>query len=411
MVPFYTPSAVSVSPMHKLDYQLPQEFLAMPRRLLPLVLALAAGSAQAAVPPCGSPTLDEQVAALMSRHDIPGMAVAVVSHGELCVSHFGVTSRDTGVAVGDDTLFEIGSVTKTLTSVLAAWVHQQGGFDWGERVASIEPRLAGNPVGETTLVELATYTAGGFPLQFPDGISQDNVLDYYRNWQPAFAPGSQRLYSNPSIGLFGELAARHHGLPYGELMQERILPTLGLEQTWLEVPEARRGDYAQGYNRDGDPLRLNPGVMDAQAYGIKTTAGDLARFVQANLAAYHQDDPMSRALLATQHGYAAIGEMHQGLSWESYALPVSLASLQAGTTAEMALEPQPATLLAPPLDTIGGDPQPARWYHKTGSTHGFGAYAAFIPAREQGIVILANKGYPNGERVEAAWRILAALEE
>ncbi|WP_355660916.1 class C beta-lactamase [Halomonas salifodinae] len=383
----------------------------MPTRLLPLVLALAAGSAQAAVPPCDSPTLDEQVAALMSHHDIPGMAVAVVNHGELCVSHFGVASRDTGLAVGDDTLFEIGSVTKTLTSALAAWVHQQGGFDWGDRVASIEPRLAGSPVGETTLVELATYTAGGFPLQFPDGVSEDSVLDYYRNWQPAFAPGSQRLYSNPSIGLFGELAARHHGLPYGELMQERILPTLGLEQTWLEVPEAQRGDYAQGYNRDGDPVRLNPGVMDAQAYGIKTTAVDLARFVQANLAAYHRDDPMSRALLATQHGYAAIGEMHQGLSWESYALPVSLDTLQAGTTAEMALEPQPATLLDTPLDTIGGDPQPERWYHKTGSTNGFGAYAAFIPARERGIVILANTNYPNGERVAAAWRILATLEE
>ncbi|GEK46838.1 beta-lactamase [Bisbaumannia pacifica] len=378
----------------------------MPGRLLPLALTLAAGAAQAAVSPCDSPTLDEQVMALMSRHDIPGLSVAVVDHGELCVSHFGVASRDTGLAVGDDTLFEIGSVTKPLTSVLAAWVHQQGGFDWGDRVASIEPRLAGSPVGETTLVELATYTAGGFPLQFPDGISQDNVLDYYRHWQPAFAPGAQRLYSNPSIGLFGELAARHHGQPFSELMQAQVLPTLGLEQTWLEVPEARLGDYAQGYGRDDTPVRLNPGVMDAQAYGIKTTAIDLGRFVQANLAAYHQDDPMSRALLATQHGYAAIGEMHQGLGWESYALPVSLDSLRAGTTAEMALEPQPATL----LDTTG-DPRPARWYHKTGSTNGFGAYAAFIPAQERGIAILANKGYPNGERVEAAWHILAALGE
>lgn len=375
----------------------------MSSRLLPLALAVAAGSAQAAAGPCHDTTMDQQVETLMTRHDIPGVSVAMVDHGKVCVSHYGVASRDTGATVDDATLFEIGSVSKTFTSVLAAWAHQQGGFEWHDTVASIEPDFDGSPIGEVSMIELATYTAGGLPLQFPEGVTARNAHDYYASWQPEYPPGTQRLYSNPSIGLFGELASRSRDIAFEALMQQRVLPALGLEHTWLEVPKDRARHYAQGYNGDDEPVRVNPGAMDAQAYGIKTTALDLVRFVQANIDAHRRDDSISRVLLETQHGYATVGDMQQGLGWESYALPVSLDTLQAGTTSEMALSPQPARL----LDTEG-DPQPQRWYHKTGSTGGFGAYAAYMPAREQGIVILANKGYPNEERVEAAWRILTS---
>ncbi|MCL7197614.1 serine hydrolase, partial [Escherichia coli] len=53
----------------------------------------------------------------------------------------------------------------------------------------------------------------------------------------------------------------------------------------------------------------------------------------------------------------------------------------------------------------------AGWYNKTGSTGGFSTYAVFIPAKNIAVVMLANKWFPNDDRVEAAYRIVQALDK
>ena len=62
-----------------------------------------------------------------------------------------------------------------------------------------------------------------------------------------------------------------------------MFPALGLEQTHLDVPEAALAQYARGYGKDDRPLRVGPGPLDAEGYGVKTSAADLLRFVDANL--------------------------------------------------------------------------------------------------------------------------------
>jgi beta-lactamase class C ACT/MIR len=85
--------------------------------------------------------------------------------------------------------------------------------------------------------------------------------------------------------------------------------------------------------------------------------------------------------------------------------PVDAKTVVGGSDNKVALAPLPVAEVNPPAP-----PVKASWVHKTGSTGGFGSYVAFIPEKQLGIVMLANKSYPNPARVEAAYRILDALQ-
>ncbi len=97
--------------------------------------------------------------------------------------------------------------------------------------------------------------------------------------------------------------------------------------------------------------------------------------------------------------------MYQGLGWEILNWPVDAKTVVDGSDNKVALAPLPAVEVNPPAP-----PVKASWVHKTGSTGGFGSYVAFIPEKQIGIVMLANKSYPNPARVEAAYHILEALQ-
>lgn len=108
--------------------------------------------------------------------------------------------------------------------------------------------------------------------------------------------------------------------------------------------------------------------------------------------------------MATHTGYFQAGPMTQDLIWEQYPYPVDAQKLLAGNSYAMIFEATPVTRISPPER-----PRQDVWINKTGSTNGFGAYVAFIPAKQLGIVILANKSYPIDARVTTAYRILTLL--
>lgn len=346
--------------------------------------------------------VDGAIGPLMTQHRIPGMAVAVTQDDRAYVFTYGVASRETLAPVTEHTLFEIGSISKVFTATLATYAQASGRLKLSDPPGKHLPRLKGSAIDRATLLQLGTYTAGGLPLQFPDSVSGDAaVLAYFRDWQPLAAPGAVRAYSNPSIGLLGLATASALGEPFAQAMQTRIFAAFGMTRSHVRVPPGAMADYAWG-DREGRPVRMNPGPLDAETYGIKTTAGDLLRFVRANIDPGGLDVLMRRAVMATQIGHVRAGPLVQGLGWEQYGDPVSREWLLGGNAAEMLFEPQPAQRLA-------ATPQGPRLYNKTGSTGGFGAYVAFVPARRIGIVMLANRNVPIPARVEAAWTILDGL--
>ncbi|MCJ8203031.1 class C beta-lactamase [Pseudomonas sp. RGM2987] len=352
-------------------------------------------------------TVNAVIQPLMKQQDIAGMAVAITYDGQRHYFNYGVASKDTKQPVTEQTLFEIGSVSKTFTATLGAYAQALGKLSLSDPASRFAPELRGSAFDGVGLLDLATYTSGGLPLQFPqDADHADRMFGYYKNWKPLYPAGTQRLYSNPSIGLFGYLAARSLERPFDDVMEHMLMPGLGLEHSYVQVPKAQWGRYAQGYAKDGKPVRVGPGALDSEAYGVKTSSSDLIRFIEVNLRPEKLDADLSKAIATTHTGFYKVEGMTQGLGWEIYPYPVSLDELLVGNSSKMAFEPHKVQAIEPPR------PAPDNaWINKTGSTGGFGAYAAFIPGKNMGIVLLANKNYPNEERVKAAYRILSALEE
>jgi beta-lactamase class C len=231
------------------------------------------------------------------------------------------------------------------------------------------------------------------------------MIGYYQHWQPRFPPGEQRLYSNPSLGLFGYVAAKSLGQPFDDLMEKTLFPKLGLKSSYIKVPLDQMNRYAQGYTKDNSLARLGPGAMASEAYGVKTTARDLLHFVRLNIKPQVLEPALQQAIDLTHTGYYQAGQLTQSLGWELYPYPVTLNSLLEGNSAQMVLAPHKANWFKTPRP-----PQVDLLINKTGSTNGFGTYVAYVPAKQVGIVLLANKNYPIPTRVKAAYEVLSALE-
>ncbi|AXF16756.1 class C beta-lactamase [Paraburkholderia caledonica] len=361
----------------------------------------AAGATDGAI----KAAVDSAIEPLMAKYHVPGMAIGVIANGKTYVFDYGAASLQTGKPVAQRTLFEIGSVSKTFTATLAAYAQLNGQLKLSDETQKYLPSLRGSAFGKVSLLNLGTHTPGGLPLQVPDDIHDNaQLLQYFNAWKPAYAPGTYRTYANPGIGTLGLITARSMGQDFAPLIEQHMFPALGMRSSYIHVPTAKMSDYAQGYTKDGAPVRMKGGVLADEAYGVKTTAADMVRFVQANMNLIDVDSKLQRAITATHTGYFTAGVLTQDLIWEQYAYPVALSTLHEGNAPAMAVTPTPAAAIDPPLP-----PQQNVWINKTGSTNGFGTYVAFVPQKRVGIVLLANKNFPIEERVSAAYRIMSAL--
>ncbi|WP_210185113.1 class C beta-lactamase [Sinorhizobium sp. NFACC03] len=349
--------------------------------------------------------VDKAIRPIMGEYKVPGMAIAVTVDGQHYFVNYGVASKETKAPVTENTLFELGSISKTFAGTLASYAQVLGKLSFDDHPGKYIPDLSGSAIDKATLLNLATYTAGGLPLQFPDEVkSNADMLTYFSNWKPGAEPGKERRYSNPSIGLFGHAAGLAMGSNFATALETELFPKLGLKHSYVTVPRSAMGSYAWGYGKADKPIRVNPGMFDAEAYGVKSSAADMIRFVEANIQPEQFDGPVRKALEGTHIGYFDTGKMIQSLGWEQYPYPVSLERLLDGNSGTMAMEANPATALNPPKRPDG-----ATLYNKTGSTSGFGGYVAFVPEKKIGVVMLANRNFPNPERIKAVHAILKTL--
>jgi len=341
----------------------------------------------------------------MAKYSIPGVAVGITVAGKAYVFSYGVASTETRKPVTRDTLFEIGSVTKTFTATLASYAQVTDHLFLSDKTSKYLPALQNSKFGDVSLLNLGTHTSGGLPLQVPDNLrNNDELIQYLKDWRPTYEPGTYRTYSNLSIGTLGLIAAKSMRQGFVTLVEQRLFPALGMRSSYINVPQAKMADYAQGYTKENAPIRMATGVLSSEAFGIKATASDMVRFMEANMNSIRLDKKFQRAVTETHTGYFKAEPMTQDLIWEQYQYPVALKTLLEGNSPAIIFNATVVTEIHPPEG-----PRVGFWNHKTGSTNRFGAQVPVLPEMRLGPIILANKNYPIEERVTIAYKILTAL--
>ncbi|TPT62209.1 ADC family extended-spectrum class C beta-lactamase [Acinetobacter baumannii] len=348
--------------------------------------------------------VDQNFKPLLEKYDVPGMAVGVIQNNKKYEMYYGLQSVQDKKAVNSSTIFELGSVSKLFTATAGGYAKNKGKISFDDTPGKYWKELKNTPIDQVNLLQLATYTSGNLALKFPDEVKTDQqVLTFFKDWQPKNPIGEYRQYSNPSIGLFGKVVALSMNKPFDQVLEKTIFPALGLKHSYVNVPKTQMQNYAFGYNQENQPIRVNPGPLDAPAYGVKSTLPDMLSFIHANLNPQKYPADIQRAINETHQGFYQVNTMYQALGWEEFSYPATLQTLLDSNSEQIVMKPNKVT-------AISKEPS-VKMYHKTGSTTGFGTYVVFIPKENIGLVMLTNKRIPNEERIKAAYAVLDAIKK
>jgi len=314
--------------------------------------------------------LHERITEAMERLHVPGVAAGVIHDGAEHVAAFGVTNVDYPAPVVEDTLFQIGSTTKTLTATVALRLVDMGKLDLDAPVRSYLPdlRLADEATAASvTTRHLLIHTGGWSGDHFLDtGRGEDALTSYVASLAglPQLTPlGQVWSYNNAAFSLVGRVIEAIVGKPYETVARELALDPLGMRHSFYLPEEVMVHSFAVGHNVvDGEPRVATPWNMPRginPAGGLASSARDQLRY-----ARFHMGD-----------GTAADGT--RVLSRESIAL-MQTPTVQASDDERMGL--------AWFIRDSGG----VRTVRHGGGTYGQISSFMFAPARDFALTILTN---------------------
>ena len=205
--------------------------------------------------------LEERVAPLLEKYDVPGAAWAVLQGGEVVDGAAGLLSKATGVTATADSVFQIGSVTKLWTSTLVMQLVDEGQVELDEPVRTYLPefRIADEAAAaQITVRQLLSHTAGFEGDIFTDtGMGDDCVEKYLATLHEVpqlFPPGERFSYNNAGYCVLGRLVEVLREKPYDECLREHLFAPLGLTHAATSAYDAIMFRAAMGH------IELEPGA-------------------------------------------------------------------------------------------------------------------------------------------------------
>jgi CubicO group peptidase (beta-lactamase class C family) len=260
------------------------------RAAICLVPAIALSSAAAQEP---FPGLEAYIAKAVQASKIPGIGVAIVRNDSvLYTKGFGVLAAGSTTPVNDETLFEIGSSSKSFTATLVAMMVTDGKMRYDDRIARYLPDLKlYDPVAsaELTVRDALTHRAGlsrGELIWLGSGATRAEVLYRVRFLKPQSPFRSRYSYQNIMVLAAGEAAGKAAGTSWDDLVKQRIFVPLGMRSTVSTMIGVPTRNFATPHGMARDSVYAKPhSNMDniGPAGSIISNARDMAQWLRFQL--------------------------------------------------------------------------------------------------------------------------------
>jgi D-alanyl-D-alanine-carboxypeptidase/D-alanyl-D-alanine-endopeptidase len=290
-----------------------------------------------------------------------GASIGLIENGMIQFFSYGKMAVDGDEGVSEETIYEIGSITKVFTTLLLADMVKRGEVQLDDPIELYLPELKVPELDgkKITLRHLATHLSG-IP-RMPDNFnpinpadpyadySIENLYEYLSHCKLQKAPGEQLEYSNTGMGLLGHILCLKSGKSYEQLVSDRVTKRLGMKSTFVSLPAELEEDFAKGHslNQIVDHWTFQESTCGAGS--LRSNVKDMTQFLAANLGILNS--PITDRLREChQHQFSITPTLGFGLGW----------------------------VLSDPVI----------WHN--GGTGGFRSYIGFNPQLQKGIVILTN---------------------
>jgi CubicO group peptidase (beta-lactamase class C family) len=311
--------------------------------------------------------VEKLVRPYIQKGNTAGLLVALIEDGRVRRYSYGSINKTQEVLADPaNTIFEIGSVTKTFTSLLLAKQVIAGKMKLEDPISKYLPdSIPALTNGSTslTLKHLANHTSGlpRLPANIFNGkvnpkdpykhYLADSLYHFIKTYQVKETPGTTFSYSNLGSGLLGMILEHTSGKSFNKLIVEEIARPLGMLDTKIELTKMDENKFAQGHNEMGQATAPWDLASLKGSGAIRSTLNDMVLYVQAQLG---QENPMEKAIELTHQKTFSSYEQDIGLGWRII------------------------------------KNQRSSYLHHSGGTGGFRSFVGFDQHRQIGVVILSN---------------------
>lgn len=327
---------------------------------------------------------------LMNNKTMIGWSLGIYLDGKQYFYNYGSVEKGRQVALTQNTIYEVGSITKTFTGILLAQAIFENKIKLDEDIRLYlkndykNLEFNGTPI---KIVHLANHSSGlpegilpeeFFALKNPtpfdvvnffEGDSGDIFLRCLKTTKPETNPGSKIQYSNTGMNTLGLILENVYHMSYAELIKKYFTDPLKMENTEIVFYKSDTSNYTKGYDKNGNIMPHITFQIAGAAGGLKSTTADMIKYIRENV--YEND----AAVKLSHQSTIDLDGQEFGLGWQ--------------------------------IRRNFIDDNKLLWHN--GGEPGFSSYIAVVPTKNIGMICLTNQRGRQVQLADLVEKIMKAL--